>query len=96
MSTNVCQSMNVKGVAVKATYQSNVWMGGKSDHIFYSTTKFWPSKCIKFGWGSRILAQWGSGSGSRVTYINHFGEKIKTSFGGKNSNCTNIFFLKKL
>ena len=68
MSTNVCQSMNVKGVAVKATYQSNVWMGGKSDHIFYSTTKFWPSKCIKFGWGSRILAQLGSGSGSRVTY----------------------------
>ena len=30
MATNTCQSVNVPGIAVKATFQSRVWVGGES------------------------------------------------------------------
>ena len=33
MATNTCQSVSTPGVAVKATYQSKVWVGGKRGHL---------------------------------------------------------------
>ena len=33
MATNTCQSVSTPGVAVKATYQSKVWVGGKRRHL---------------------------------------------------------------
>ena len=35
MATNTCQLVNIPGVAVKASFQSKVWVGGKKkDDIF--------------------------------------------------------------
>ena len=33
MATNTCQSVSTPGVAVKATYQSKVWVGGKKRYL---------------------------------------------------------------